>query len=106
MRSVMHANGPRPLTFCASATSISGPQRHDAVTQLDPPREPAQRIAIRRHRTDLDTTSLVVEQTVIQRLARQIRTGVHHEHGPSSSWLPSVTRRSVPPREALLQDIQ
>jgi hypothetical protein len=59
------------------------------MTQLDPPREPAQAIAIRRRRADLDALTALIEQAEIQPPAAQIQTSVQHEHGPPSALAPT-----------------
>ena len=110
MRSVLHANGPRPLTFCASATSTSQPQRSSvsctnrapfidsiaartAAEARDATRRAARTRAAHRRpaaprRPQPDRP--LIEQAIVQPPATEIQSSVQHEDGPPSELAPSV----------------
>ena len=49
--------------------------------------EPAQTIAVRRHRTDLDTIAPLIQQAIVQPPTTEIQSSVQHEDGPPSNSL-------------------
>jgi hypothetical protein len=111
--SVLHANGARPLTFCASAIDTSQPSRSklsctnrapviDSITPRTARRTARSarpgRAAHRRRaaRPSARRPHPLVDQADVEPLATELQSSVQHENGPPRARS-SVNTRSVSP---------